>query len=37
MEGDIEHDCGACGETYFLSRHVSVSYSSKPIAEEVTQ
>ena len=34
VEGDIEHDCGACGETYLLSRHASITYSSKKIDKE---
>jgi hypothetical protein len=28
-----EHDCNACGETMFIDRHVSVSYSTGPKAK----
>jgi hypothetical protein len=32
-EGDTTHTCGRCGEDYFLSRNVEVTYSSAPIAK----
>lgn len=32
LEGDGEVTCGSCGEKFFCSRHVSVTYSTKPIA-----
>jgi hypothetical protein len=31
MDGDTEHTCGSCGEDYFLSRKVLVSYSSSKL------
>ena len=32
LEGYTEVSCGSCGEDYFCSRNVSVSYSTRPIA-----
>jgi hypothetical protein len=31
LEGDTEHDCGSCGETYFVSRSVSIYYSTQKL------
>ena len=30
-EGDGNHDCGACGKTYHMSRRVTVEYRTRKI------
>lgn len=32
-EGDGEHDCGECSVTFYVSRHVSVSYSTSKLKD----
>jgi hypothetical protein len=33
MDGEGVTSCNSCGKDYFLSRHVSISYSSRPLKE----
>ncbi len=33
-EGDTETACGSCGRDYFVSRHCSVTYSTRAIERE---
>ena len=33
FDGDKIHTCNACDRNYFLSRHVAVSYSSRPLID----
>ena len=33
LEGDTTHSCASCGEDYFLSREITVTYSSVRINE----
>jgi len=33
-DGDTYHTCNSCGRDYLLSRHVSVSYSARPIIDD---
>lgn len=33
MEDDIDADCGHCGKTYRVERHVSISYSTRPLED----
>ena len=37
LDGDKLHTCNACDRNYFLSRHVTVSYSSRPLIEHAPQ
>ena len=30
-EGDGEHTCGECDRDYYVSRHVHVTYNTKPV------
>ena len=34
LDGDTCHTCNSCGREYNLSRHVSVSYSARPIIDD---
>jgi hypothetical protein len=29
LEGDGETDCGECGKAYWISRHATITYSTK--------
>jgi hypothetical protein len=33
-EGSGETDCGSCERTFIWSRHISISYTGKPMKEE---
>ena len=37
LDGDKLHTCNACDRNYFLSRHVAVSYSSRPLIDPAPQ
>jgi hypothetical protein len=32
MEGEVENDCGKCGETYIITRNIEVTYTTSPIS-----
>ena len=36
LDGDVEHTCNSCGEEYFLTRHVSIRYSSEKLKAKAT-
>lgn len=33
IDGETEHDCGSCGETYFVQRNAIITYTTKALSK----